>query len=252
MNLVDWPGREREQKGEISRLPSQLIFPVAPSQSAHHSASSLDRIDLFLEQQMDQFHITGPRYVQTYRPPTPGHGGDHKLVFFRGDTYDTAMALIYFIVRGDLKRACDLGDGLVQAMNHDPKGEGRIVAATMANKLIDKAKNYTTSIYVPDGGRRDIGNMSWAGIALTRLYHVTKTHRYLHGAEIIGQWILTNCTKENDAWQGFTGGEDHWGQKYHWRSVEHNTDCVSFFDNLYALTGNEVWKNARERVPVPW
>lgn len=245
MNLVDWDGYNKEKNGEIPKVPNQLVFPVVPSQSAHHSAGSIESIDLFLEQQMDQFAISGPRYVQTYRPPGPGFSGDYNTVFLRADTYDTSMALIYFVVRGDLKRACDLGDGLVQAMNHDSKGEGRIVAASYADKLIDPTLNYITSTYVPDGGRRDIGNMSWAGIALTRLYHVTKTYRYLHAAETIGQWIITNCTK-NDNWKGFTGGEDHWGGKYHWRSVEHNTDCVSFFDNLYALTGKEIWKTARE------
>ncbi len=245
MNLVDWDGRNRELKGEIPRLPNQLVFPVAPSQSQHHTAGSLERIDLFLEQQMDQFIPSGPRYVQTYRPPAAGFPGDHNNVFYRADTYDTSMACIYFIVRGNLQRACNLGDGLVQAMNHDPKGAGRIVAASYANRLIDPSKNYATSVYVPDGGRRDIGNMSWAGIALTRLYYATKTHRYLHAAEIIGQWILTHCTKE-DPWKGFTGGEDHWGNPYEWRSVEHNTDCVSFFDNLFALTGKPVWEAARE------
>ncbi|MBO6496236.1 MAG: hypothetical protein JJ978_11760 [Roseivirga sp.] len=246
MNLVDWDGRNREMAGLIERQPNNLVFPVVPSRSKYHSANSLERIDLFLEQQMDQFQLSGPRYVQTYRPPAPGFSTDHNMVFSRGDTYDTAMACIYFLVRDNLERAQALGDGLVQAMNHDPIGEGRIVAATVADRLIDPDMNFTTSIYVPDGGRRDIGNMSWAGIALTRLYHKTKVHRYLHAAETIGQWIITNCTKEDEL-QGFTGGEDHWGNPYHWRSVEHNVDCVSFFDNLWVLTGNDAWKNARER-----
>lgn len=245
MLLVDWPGLKKEQKGKLKKEPNLLTFPLVPSQSIHHSADALDRIDLFLEQQMDQFQLSGPRYVQTYRPPTAGFPGDHHMVYYRGDTYDTSMACIYFLVRGDLQRACDLGDGLIQAMNHDPIGEGRIVAATYADRLIDKDLGNTTSIYIPDGGRRDIGNISWAGIALSRLYHQTKKHRYLHGAEIIGQWILTNCSK-NDDWKGFTGGEDHWQNKQEWRSVEHNTDCVSFFDNLFQITGKEIWKTARE------
>lgn len=245
MNLVDWDGRNREMSGQVERQPGNLIFPVVPSQSTYHTADSLHRIDLFLEQQMDQFQLSGPRYVQTYRPPGPGFPNDHNMVFFRGDTYDTAMACLYFQVRENMDRAQALGDGLVQAMNHDPIGEGRIVAATMADRLIDADRNFVTSIYVPDGGRRDIGNMSWAGIALTRLYQKTGVHRYLHAAEVIGQWIITNCAKD-DAFQGFTGGEDHWGNKYHWRSVEHNVDCVSFYDNLWVLTGNKAWEAARE------
>lgn len=245
MNLVDWDGRKRELAGDVPRLPTQLVFPVVPSRSQHHSMTALESIDIFLEQQMDQFNTSGPRYVQTYRPPAPGFPGDHNMIFHRADTYDTAMACIYFLVRGNLSRACDLGDGLVQSMNHDPIGEGRLVAATLAHRLIDPAQNFTTSIYVPDGGRRDIGNMSWTGIAFTRLFHQTKNHRYLNAAEVIGQWILTNCSKD-DALMGFTGGEDHWGNKYEWRSVEHNVDCVSFFDNLFVLTKNPVWEAARE------
>lgn len=246
MQLVHWDGRNAEMAGKIERRPGNLVFPLIPSQSAYHTADTLERIDLFLEQQMDQFQLAGPRYTQTYRPPTAGFPGDHNSVYFRADSYDTAMTCIYFLVRGNLQRAQDLGDGLLQAMNHDPIGGGRIVAATTADRLLDPALNHTTSIYVPDGGRRDIGNMSWAGIALTRLYHETLQHRYLHAAETIGQWILTNCNKD-DALQGFTGGEDHWGNKYHWRSVEHNVDCVSFFDNLFVLTGQTIWQQARER-----
>jgi len=194
---------------------------------------------------MDQFAISGPRYVQTYRAPEPSFPGDHNLIYLRADTYDTAMACIFFLVKNDLQRAQDLGNALVQAMNHDPIGGGRIVAATQADKLIDRSQNYTTSIYIPEGGRRDIGNMSWAGIALTRLYHLTKKHSYLHAAETIGNWIITNCTVE-DSWKGFSGGESHWSEKQNWRSVEHNVDCVSFFDNLFVLTNNIVWKTARE------
>jgi len=245
MDLVDWDGETKEKDGSIPRLPNQLIFPVGIQYDNNHSANPIERIELFLEQQMDQFAISGPRYVQTYRAPEPSFPGDHNLIYLRGDTYDTSMACIFFLVRNNLQRAKDLGDALVQAMNHDPIGGGRIVAATQADKLLDRSKNYTTSIYIPEGGRRDIGNMSWAGIALTRLYHLTKKHSYLHAAETIGNCIITNCTVE-DSWGGFSGGEDHWANKQKWRSVEHNVDCVSFFDNLYVLTNNTVWKTARE------
>lgn len=245
MNLVDWPGLNREKKGEIAGRPNQFAFPLQPSASPLHDADDLRRIDLFLEQQMDHFAIAGPRYAQTYRPAEPIQFGERDNLFLRADTYDASVACIYFQERGDLQRARDLGDALVQAMNHDPKGGGRIVAATMVDRLIDPNQNHHTSIFVPDGGRRDIGNMSWAGIALTRLFAKTESYRYLHAAEVIGQWILDECTVE-DSWGGFSGGEDHWGKKEGWRAVEHNVDCVSFFDNLFTLTGREAWSEARE------
>lgn len=244
MNLVDWPGVEREKKGDLMHVPNQLAFPLVPSKSALHSADTLQRLDLFLEQQMDQFQTSGPRYAQTYRIAKPSQADEHS-VYYRADTYDSAVACIYFQERGKLERARDLADGLVQAMNHDPRGEGRIVAATRADRLIDPNNNYTTSVFVPDGGRRDVGNMSWAGIALTRMYHRSKNHTYLHAAETIGQWILSNCAVGDD-WKGFSGGETHWNIKEKWRSVEHNVDCVAFFDNLFQLTGKKEWETARE------
>ncbi len=245
MNLVDWPRYEKEKKGLLTAQPNHYAYPLRPSASQLHTADDLRRIDLFLEQQMDHFVVAGPRYAQTYRPAEPVFYGDQTNLFLRADTYDSAVACIYFQERGNLARAQDLGDALVQAMNHDPLGGGRIVAATMYGRLIDPDQNYRTSVFVPDGGRRDIGNMAWTGIALTRLFAKTGLYRYLHAAEVIGQWIIAECTVA-DAWGGFSGGEDHWGTKQGWRSVEHNVDCVSFFDNLAALTGKPEWAAARE------
>lgn len=243
MNLVDWPGLEREKKGEAARDRRVLTFPVAPSPHRSGAADVLDRLDLFLEQQMDQFTLAGPRYVQTYRLSAAALQGEHAAMHTRADTYDTAVACIYFQERGQLDRARDLGDALVVALNHDARGGGRIVAATRADELLDRGLGNTTSIHHHDGGRRDVGNLSWAGLALTRLYHRTARYRYLHGAETIGRWILSNCTVR-DEWGGFSGGEDHWGTKYPWRSVEHNVDAFSFFNNLHHLTGEQPWAEA--------
>ncbi len=245
MNLVDWPRYEQEKKGQLKPQPNHFAYPLRPSASPLHTADNLQRIDLFLEQQMDHFALSGPRYAQTYRPDVPVFYGDQTNLFLRADTYDSAVACIYFQERGNLARAQDLGDALVQALNHDPLGGGRIVAATIYGRLVDPDQNFRTSIFTPDGGVRDVGNMSWAGIALTRLFAKTGLHRYLHAAETIGQWIIAECTVA-DAWGGFSGGEDHWKNKRLWRSVEHNVDCVSFFDNLHALTGKSDWAAARE------
>ena len=143
-----------------------------------------------------------------------------------------------------MDRAADLADALVLALNHDAKGGGRIMAATRADELLDRGRGNTTSEFVHDGGRRDIGNMCWAGLALTRMYHRTKRHRYLHAAETIGRFILQNCAVADD-WGGFSGGEDQWGGKYLWRSVEHNVDAFSFFANLHHLTKQQKWADAQ-------
>lgn len=247
MKLVDWDGVKREKEGKATADRRVLTFPLriapAPAPSVAAKGSVLDRLDLFLEQQMDQFTVTGPRYAQTYRLPPEALKGEHALMHWRADTYDTAVACIYFQERGEMDRARDLADALVIALNHDARGGGRIVAATRADELLDRGMGNTTSIHVHDGGRRDVGNLCWAGLALTRMHHRTGRYRYLHAAETIGRWIVGNCTVADD-WGGFSGGEDQWGGKYAWRSVEHNVDAFSFFANLHHLTGEQAWAGA--------
>lgn len=243
LNLVDWPVVDREKKGEIVFPRRVYTFPLVPAVHRSAKAGVLDRLDLFLEQQMDQFAIAGPRYVQTYRLPAAELEGRHGEMHHRADTYDTAVACIYFQERGQMDRARDLGDALVVALNHDGIGGGRIVAATRAGELLDRGLAGTTSIFHHDGGRRDVGNMCWAGLALTRLHHRTRRYRYLHAAETIGHHIVSTCAVD-DAWGGFSGGQDHWGTVYHWRSVEHNVDAFSFFANLHHLTGEDHWAQA--------
>ncbi|HEX6748500.1 MAG TPA: hypothetical protein VF092_14475 [Longimicrobium sp.] len=246
MKLVDWDGVEREKHGKAAAERRTLTFPIriVPAPAVPARGTVLDRLDLFLEQQMDQFTVTGPRYAQTYRLPPDALYGPHALMHWRADTYDTSVACIYFQERGEMERARDLADALVIALNHDAKGGGRIVAATRADELLDRGLGNTTSIHVHDGGRRDVGNMSWAGMALTRMHHRTGRYRYLHAAETIGGWIVANCTVADD-WGGFSGGEDQWGNRYQWRSVEHNVDAFSLFGNLHHLTGEQKWADAR-------
>ena len=243
MKLVDWDGVKREKEGKATTGIRVMTFPVVPTPTAGLSGTPVDRLELFLEQQMDQFAATGPRYCQTYRLSAEALKGSNAIMHTRADTYDTAVACIFFQERGRMDRAADLADALVLALNHDAKGGGRIMAATRADELLDRGRGSTTSEFVHDGGRRDVGNMSWAGIALTRMYHRTKRHRYLHAAETIGTWILANCTV-GDEWGGFSGGEDQWGNKLQWRSVEHNVDAFSFFANLHHLTGTKAWADA--------
>ena len=243
MRLVDWPGVKGERRPKDRT--AIRAFPLKPAGNVADSASVPDRIELFLSQQMDQFMTTGPRYVQTYRLPGAPRLGEQANIFYRADTYDTAVAAIYLLLRGDVARATDLVDGLCTALEHDPIGGGRIVAATKATALLDPGENYATSTYYPDGGTRDVGNMCWAGIAMTRLYAQTRRYRYLHNSLLIGEWLMTNCYVMDD-WFGFSGGEDQWGNKRPWRSVEHNVDAYAFFKNLHVLTKNQRWSEAAE------
>jgi hypothetical protein len=243
MDLVDWPVVKREEKGEVVVKRPVRTFPITPLRGA--AGTALDRLELFLEQQMDQFTLSGPRYVQTYRLPSAALAGPNARLHLRADTYDTAVACIFFQERGRMDRATDLADALVAAVNHDDRGGGRIVAATRADELLDRGLGGVTSMYHDDGPRRDVGNMCWAGIALTRMFHRTGRYRYLHAAESLGRWIAGNCAVA-DEWGGFSGGEDQWQGRYGWRSVEHNVDAFSFFANLHHLTGERRWADASE------
>lgn len=233
---------EKLQSSEASKH----AFPLGPVRPPGR-ARAVDRLEVFLEQQMDQFTLSGPRFAQTYRLSTEQMKEEPLgKLYLRADTYDSAVACIFFLQRGRVDRARDLGDALVAAVDHDELGGGRIVAASRANELLDRGNGNTTSIFAGEA-KRDVGNMSWAGMALTRLYHRTRVYRYLHTAETIGQWILANCTR-NDDWGGFTGGEEydaeHKWVKRTWRSVEHNVDAFSLFANLHYLTGEARWEEA--------
>jgi hypothetical protein len=244
MQFVDWPGEKGERKARDRMLVQ--AYPLQHSAGISEKLPLLERIDLFLGQQMDQFALSGPRYVQTYRLPGAVKFGEQGNMFHRADSYDTAVAAIYLTLRGDLRRATDLADGLCAAIEHDPLGGGRIMAATKATGVIDGDNRFATSMFHPDGATRDIGNMCWAGIALTRLYAKTRNSRYLYNSLLIGDWILRHCNVE-DAWQGYSGGEDQWGNKRLWRSVEHNVDAYALFLNLHALSGEQAWQDAANR-----
>jgi hypothetical protein len=242
MQLVDWDGRNSHRQPRDRLLVR--AYPRVPSASA--SATLLQRVDLFLGQQMDQYVVSGPRYVQTYRLPGEQRLGGPGNMLLRADTSDTAGAAIYLTARGDLRRAADLVDGLCTAIEHDAIGGGRVVAASDARALLDPFECYTTSVFAPDGATRDVGNACWAGLALTRLHARTGNYRYLHNAMVIGRWIVSQCAVD-DAWQGFSGGEDAWANKRLWRSVEHNVDAFALFNNLFALTGDAAWQAAAQR-----
>lgn len=242
MQLVDWDGVNSKRQPRDRMLVR--AYPRVPSPSP--GATLLQRVDLFLRQQMDQYVIAGPRYVQTYRLPGEQRLGGPGNMLLRADTYDTAVAAIYFTARGDLRRAGDLVDGLCTAVEHDPIGGGRVVAATDASGLLDPYECHATSIFAPDGATRDVGNACWAGLAMTRLYARTGDYRHLHTALIIGRWITEQCPVADD-WQGFSGGEDAWANKRPWRSVEHNVDAFALFTNLFALTGDAAWQTAAQR-----
>jgi len=207
------------------------------------SPDVLDGIDIFLSAQMDQFNHSGPRYVQTYRMPGKVEA-QNSVLFFGGDTYDTALTAIYFLERGNLTRAADLANALYLAIMHDSIGGGRVATATDARSLYSPENHYCTNVIISEGDSTEVGCMAWAGLALCRAYAYIKNACYLEGAILIGNWILKN-TKKEDKMKGFTGGEE-WGIARKWRSVEQNTLAYALFRALSSLTRDPIWEDNME------
>lgn len=188
----------------------------------------------FLVQQMNVFSQEGPRIVQSY-------AGNPDLTY-RGDVYDTALAIIHFLARGDVESAQPLADGLLFLQDRDQVPDGRLHAAYWANNLLDPAGQYT-SIMDPDIAP---GNMSWAAIALVRFHQATGEQEYLDAAVKAADWILANCKKTDEA-GGFSGGLLGWGyEPAVWRSTEHNIDVFALARILYAVSSDEKWNAMAE------
>lgn len=187
--------------------------------------------DDFLVQQMNVFYQQGPRIVQSYAA--------NPDLTYRGDVYDTALAILHFLARCQVEQAEPLADALVFLQDRDRMPDGRLHAAYWANNLLDPAGQYT-SILDPS---ITSGNMAWAGIALARFYEATGQQKYLNAAVKAADWILNNC-KKTDSAGGFSGGLFGWSyEAVTWRSTEHNTDVFALARVLYDLTGNGKWNS---------
>jgi hypothetical protein len=160
-------------------------------------------------------------------------------------TYDNALVIDAFLQRGgteDLTRATALGDSLLFAQAHDIQPDGRLRASYEPNPFVT-----TSNTPYVGGFSVYTGNMAWAGMALTRLYHVTGQQRFLDGALKVANWIQTNTADTRGA-GGYTGGlvnSDNTGAvmtPITWKATEHNIDTGAFFAMLAKVTGDGTWK----------
>ncbi|OHB79116.1 MAG: hypothetical protein A2W31_11675, partial [Planctomycetes bacterium RBG_16_64_10] len=266
-------------------LALQLIVGLSQSVLADaDNAAFLAGMDAFLQRQMEYFDgirpLDQPPLVQTFGwdvalpfPPTelgpppcinpPCAPAPPQDMPWRGDTYDQALAAMWFTDHakldlqagrdptGHLARARQLLDAGIFLINHDPYADGRLRMAYWANNLLNPPGT-GPSILAPDAAT---GNISFVAMALTRFVQVAKqadyldsTTRqgYLAAAETLAHWILTNCTDGNP--NGFTGGYRGWEQApIGWKSTEHNIDAWTLSQNLFSLTGNAQWLQMAER-----
>jgi len=215
--------------------------------------SSVRRAYNFLDAMSDAYLAKGTtRLPQSY--------ADQLGLFSTAFTYDASLALLAYLAdtrSSSLARAKGIGDSLLFAQNNDPNfTDGRLRQAYNVGPYV-----FYDGVPQPDGlvradGKANVGSqfgflgtavgdMAWAGMALTNLYHCTRARRYLDGAVRIGEWIVANTTT-NQPLSGYKFGVDGGNNPLPFSSTEHNIDVIGLFTHLHKLTGKSIWLARRE------
>ncbi len=168
-------------------------------------------------------------------------------------TYDNAVAIHAYLASGDpalAARAEVLGEGLLYGQAHPfpfPLNDGRFPQAFFVNTpAADGSGAYITPAAAPFYFYTStVGDQAWAGMALAQLYRHTGDNRYLTGALLVANWIVSNAfdgvgvggfkfgtviayINGNNVSQPSTNG----------KATEHNIDVYAFFTMLSQLTKN--------------
>lgn len=171
--------------------------------------------------------------------------------------YDNAVATIALVACGDTAKARRIGDAMLWAQDHDRYWhDGRLRNAYLAGPATDaplkmpgwwdaKQNKWVEDQYQVGS---DNGNLAWAMLALSALYHATNDARYLHGAERIGAYVAKSFDMRAPA--GFTGGmlgDEPAPTPYRWKSTEHNTDLAAAYARLAAATHDPHWQHLSDQ-----
>lgn len=227
---------------------------LAAGSSGTRPAPAPARGYAFLAAAMDAYPDQGGvRLAQSYT--------DQAGLFSTAFTYDNALAILAHLAArtGEgLTRAKALGDALLHAQLHDPAyDDGRLRQAYNVGPYTFYDGSPQPDGFVrPDGtvnvGTQfgftgtAVGDMAWAGIALSALARRTGARRFLTGAVRIGEWI-ERTGRTDEPLGGYKFGVDGANQKLPFTSTEHNTDLICLFGRLARLTGDRVWLERRAR-----
>jgi hypothetical protein len=244
-------------------LGAAAALAVAGSGTAHAAPGAAPRTagtsarrrgQAFLAAAMDAYPDHGTvRLTQSYT--------DQAGLFSTAFTYDNALAILaHLAVRtaDGRARAVALGDALIYAQEHDPAyDDGRLRQAYNVGPYV-----YYDGVPQPDGFVRAdgtanvgtqfgftgtaVGDMAWAGIALSALARRTGARRFLAAAVRIGEWI-ERTGRTDEPLGGYKFGVNGANEKLPFTSTEHNTDLVCLFGRLARLTGDRVWWERRAR-----
>lgn len=222
--------------------------------SASMALSPQRRAVAFLGAAADGYPEHGPvRLAQSY--------ADQAGLFSTAFTYDNALAILALLgVRSGAgrERAVSLGDALLYAQAHDPMhDDGRLRQGYNVGPYTFYDGSLQPDGFVRADGTANVGtqfgftgtavgDMAWAGIALSALARRTGERRFLRGAVRIGEWIERNG-RTDEPLGGYKFGVDGGNQKLPFTSTEHNTDLVCLFGRLARLTGDRVWWERRIR-----
>ncbi|QQM43596.1 Tat pathway signal sequence domain protein [Streptomyces liliifuscus] len=228
---------------------------VVGSGVAHASGGSGRRRGLgFLAAAMDGYPEHGSvRLAQSY--------SDQAGLFSTAFTYDNALAVLAQLAGGTAggrARAVVLGDALLYAQEHDPVyDDGRLRQAYNVGPYTFFDGSLQPDGFVRADGTANVGtqfgftgtavgDMAWAGIALSALARRTGARRFLEGAVRIGTWI-ERIGRTDEPLGGYKFGVNGADEKLPFTSTEHNTDLVCLFGRLALLTGDRVWRERRAR-----
>ena len=236
------------------------VFTAAGSGSAHaagdqRGASAAERRGhAFLAAAMDAYPEHGSvRLTQSYT--------DQAGLFSTAFTYDNALAVLAHLATRTADgrvRAVALGDALLYAQAHDPAyDDGRLRQAYNVGPYTFFDGSLQPDGFVRADGTANVGtqfgftgtavgDMAWAGIALSALARRTGARRFLDGAVRIGTWI-ERTGRTDEPLGGYKFGVNGADEKLPFTSTEHNTDLVCLFGRLALLTGDRVWRERRAR-----
>lgn len=150
------------------------------------------------------------------------------IVSYEGDyyfkdtsfTYDQALAVIAYILLGDVDKA---KKGLDFFLNKAQRLKtGGFYNAYYANR--GEVSEYIAHV----------GPNLWLGIAILQYTKKTADYTYINLAKQIADWIQLFQDKEG----GIVGGEN-----INWYSTEHNLDAFAFFNMLYESTNEKKYKD---------
>lgn len=191
---------------------------------------------------------------------------DNRYIFNAAFTYDNALAAMAFLSAGRQEEAAKILDALAFAVENDRFKPGRIRNAYVAGNISSftgwaeekkarlpgwydtEAQSWFEDRYQTGS---NVGNTAYAALAFLQYDRVYGSERYVKTAAALMNWVLEECAPA--AGPGFIAGYEGWPENGAettypgtYKSIEHNIDAYAAFLRLYAVTGEEKYRDAAD------